>query len=226
MNLLIRPAMSDIVLSLFFDKDGFGWYANKQRNQTKSILEKSLWPFGVGQWVSINSHSFFCKWMGAFLLMHCVWLNKHTLNIKAGFGQVGRVFAIDPGDLSSISGRVIPKTFTMVLDTSLLNTQQYKVRIEGKVNGGPLKLVDMFTYIESALPYFTYRRKNWNLWLKFKPWTETYAYHFILMTLRKLRIHRNYLVLLISNCLSNVLKAFLRVILCRSKCNLFIYVLI
>ena len=29
--------------------------------------------------------------------------------------------------------RVIPKTLKMVLDTSLLNTRQYKVRIEGKV---------------------------------------------------------------------------------------------
>ena len=46
---------------------------------------------------------------------------------------MGRVFANGPGDLGSISGRVIPKTFKMVLDTSLLNTQQYKVRIKGKV---------------------------------------------------------------------------------------------
>ena len=46
---------------------------------------------------------------------------------------VGRVFANDPGDLGSIPGRVIPKTLKMVLDTSLLNTQQYKVRIKGKV---------------------------------------------------------------------------------------------
>ena len=38
-----------------------------------------------------------------------------------------------PGDLGSIPGRVIPKTFKMVLDTSLLNIQQYKVRIAGKV---------------------------------------------------------------------------------------------
>ena len=44
-----------------------------------------------------------------------------------------RVFANGPGDLGSISGHVIPKTLKMVLDTSLLNTQQYKVRIEGKV---------------------------------------------------------------------------------------------
>ena len=44
------------------------------------------------------------------------------------FGPVGRVLTYDPGDLGSISGRVIPKTLKMVLDT-----QQYKVFIEGKV---------------------------------------------------------------------------------------------
>ena len=46
---------------------------------------------------------------------------------------VGRVFVNGPGDLGSIPGRVIPKTLKMVLDTSLLNTQQYKVYIKGKV---------------------------------------------------------------------------------------------
>ena len=46
---------------------------------------------------------------------------------------VGRVFANGPGDLGSIPGNVIPKTFKMVLDTSLLNTQLYKVRIKVKV---------------------------------------------------------------------------------------------
>ena len=44
-----------------------------------------------------------------------------------------RVFANGPGDLGSIPGCVIPKTQTMVLDASLLNTQHYKVRIKGKV---------------------------------------------------------------------------------------------
>ena len=44
-----------------------------------------------------------------------------------------RVFTNAPGDLGSISGRVIPKTQKMVLDASLLNTQQYKVRIKGKM---------------------------------------------------------------------------------------------
>ena len=38
-----------------------------------------------------------------------------------------------PGDQGSIPGRVIPKTLKMVLDTSLLSTQQYNVRIKGKV---------------------------------------------------------------------------------------------
>ena len=43
---------------------------------------------------------------------------------------MGRVFANGPGDLASIPGRVIPKTLKMVLDTSLLNTRQYKVCID------------------------------------------------------------------------------------------------
>ena len=58
---------------------------------------------------------------------------------------VGWVFANDPGDLGSILGHVIPKTFKMVLDTSLLNTQQYKVRIKGEVEQSREK--------RSALPY-------------------------------------------------------------------------
>ena len=46
---------------------------------------------------------------------------------------MGRVFANGPGDLGLIPGGVIPKTLKMVLDTSLLDTQQYKVGIKGKV---------------------------------------------------------------------------------------------
>ena len=44
-----------------------------------------------------------------------------------------RVFGIGPGDLGSIPSRFITKTQKMVLDTSLLNTQHYKVQIKGKV---------------------------------------------------------------------------------------------
>ena len=48
-------------------------------------------------------------------------------------GLVGRVFANGPEDLGSIPDCVIPKTLKMLLDTSLLNTQLYKVHIKGKV---------------------------------------------------------------------------------------------
>ena len=48
-------------------------------------------------------------------------------------GLIGRVFVNGPGDLGSIPGCIIPKTLKMVLDTSLLNTQQYKICIKGKV---------------------------------------------------------------------------------------------
>ena len=50
------------------------------------------------------------------------------------------MFANSPGDLGSIPSRILPKTLKMVLDTSLLNTQQYKVCIKGKVEQSPLHL--------------------------------------------------------------------------------------
>ena len=48
-------------------------------------------------------------------------------------GLVGSVFTNGPGDLGSVPGCVISKTLSIVLDTSLLNTQQYKVCIKDKV---------------------------------------------------------------------------------------------
>ena len=48
-------------------------------------------------------------------------------------GIVVTVLASGPGDLVSIQGRDIPKIWKMVLDTSLLNTQHYKVRVKVKV---------------------------------------------------------------------------------------------
>ena len=56
-----------------------------------------------------------------------------VLSVNQLMGLVGRVFANDPGDLGSIPDCVIPRTLKMVLDTSLLNNQQYKVRIKGKM---------------------------------------------------------------------------------------------
>ena len=46
---------------------------------------------------------------------------------------MSRVFANGLGDQGSIPGRVISKTQKMVLDTTLLSTQHYKVRIKDKV---------------------------------------------------------------------------------------------
>ena len=63
---------------------------------------------------------------------------QNNLN-KMNFCLVGRVFANGPGAC------VIPKTLRMVLDTSLLNTQQYKVLIKGKVEQSRER--------SSALPY-------------------------------------------------------------------------
>ena len=60
-------------------------------------------------------------------------------------GLVSIMFANGPGDQGSIPGRVIPNTLEMVLDASLLNTQQYKVHIKGKV--------EQSTERSSALPY-------------------------------------------------------------------------
>ena len=53
-------------------------------------------------------------------------------------GLVSRVFANGPGDLGSIPGHIIPKTLKMVLDTYLLNTQQYK----GCPRGVMVKVMD------------------------------------------------------------------------------------
>ena len=68
-------------------------------------------------------------------------------NFSRLIGPVGRVFAKGPGDLGSILVRVIPKTLKIVLDISLLNTQQYKVLIEGKG--------EQSREMSSALPYIS-----------------------------------------------------------------------
>ena len=60
-------------------------------------------------------------------------------------GLVGRVFTNGLGDQGSVPGRVMPKTLKMELDTSLLNTQHYKVCIKGKVEQSRGR--------SSALPY-------------------------------------------------------------------------
>ena len=46
---------------------------------------------------------------------------------------MGRVFFKGPEDQGSIPGRVIANSQKMVLDSALLNTQHYKVRINDRV---------------------------------------------------------------------------------------------
>ena len=58
---------------------------------------------------------------------------------------MSKVFANGQGDQCSIPGWVIPKIQEMVLGAALFNTQQYKVRIMGKVEQSREK--------SSTLPY-------------------------------------------------------------------------
>ena len=58
---------------------------------------------------------------------------------------MSRVFTNGPGDRGSIADRVILKTFKIVLDAALRNTQHYKVSIKGKV--------EQSREWSSALPY-------------------------------------------------------------------------
>ena len=83
------------------------------------------------------SHRFFWKTLIYISRYHisfitCTFYSKLN-SILIPYGPAVRVFANGPGDLGSIPGRVIPKTLKMVLDTTLLNTQHYKVRFKGKV---------------------------------------------------------------------------------------------
>ena len=83
----------------------------------------------VSQIVATLVNSIHIKCVAIILL----YKTELTLVINQLIGLVGRVFVNGPGDLGSIPGRVIPKTLKIVLNASLLNTQQYKVRIKGKM---------------------------------------------------------------------------------------------
>ena len=72
-------------------------------------------------------------------------LTRCLLRYRDDIGLISRVFTNGPRDQGSILGRVIPKTQKMVLDSTLLSTQHYKVRIKGKV--------EQSREWSSALPY-------------------------------------------------------------------------
>ena len=69
------------------------------------------------------------------------------------------MFANGPGDRRSIPGHAIPKTLKMVLDTSLFNTQQYKVRIKGKVEQSWERSITLL-YTLRLFIYVFYASKN------------------------------------------------------------------
>ena len=83
--------------------------------------------------------------------MNKTYLHKYALRLRNTriftfkSSAISLMFVNGPGDQGSISGRVIPKTQKMVLDTSLLYTQHYKVRFKGKVERSRER--------SSALPY-------------------------------------------------------------------------
>ena len=72
------------------------------------------------------------KWLKNYV--HCTTL-KIIFSVMRNcfFNELSRMFINGPGDRDSIPDQLILKTQKMVLDTSLLNTQHYKVRIKSKL---------------------------------------------------------------------------------------------
>ena len=86
----------------------------------------------------IKSFVFFFFFLKPAIIFYIIW----HYNIV---GRIGLHLLRFNYFLGSIPGRVIPKTLKMVLDTTLLNTQHYKVRFKGKV--------EQSWEWSSALPY-------------------------------------------------------------------------
>ena len=92
--------------------------------------------------LSISDSFYMCMLSSLCTFQNCTIQQK----IKNLDRLIRLVFANGLGDQGSIPSRVIPKTLKMVLDTSLLNTQQYKVRIKGKVEHSR-EMSSAFSYI-------------------------------------------------------------------------------
>ena len=95
--------------------------------------------------ISVNTFYFNLDILGIIHQYSLYKKKKKKYTIRNILSEYIRVFANGPGDLGSIPGRVIPKTLKMELDTTLLNTQHYKVRFKGKV--------EQSREWSSALPY-------------------------------------------------------------------------
>ena len=110
----------------------FTWFALLSHQKLITDLCSSLqhfvwWSLSFARLIPNNVEFTFMQKNHLFLFFkksHIYWLILVYIYI---------VFANGPGDLGSIPGRVIPKTLKMELDTTLLNTQHYKVRFKSKV---------------------------------------------------------------------------------------------
>ena len=119
---------------------------------------------------------------------------------------MSRMFANGPGERSSIPGCVLPKTLKMVLDTSLLNTQQYMVCIKGKVEqsrersstlpytsvaiekgavGSPPTSGANFTFTYISILWCNNYRRKWIQLRRFKSWTTLFVFHIVLIPFEK-----------------------------------------
>ena len=124
------------------------WYQIFQSNTLYTVVGFHIFRYTINNLIISSKYFYFIviylsKFLRWSLIMIIISYNR-KIDLWL-IGLVGGVFANRPGDLGSIPGCVIPKTLKMVLDTSLLNTQQYKVRIKGKVEQSWEK--------SSALPY-------------------------------------------------------------------------
>ena len=77
------------------------------------------------------TRNYFC--LIIIICLHTVKWFQVTNNNNNTDRAISRMFANSPGDWGSILGRFIQKTQKMVLDTTLLNIQHYKLQIKGKV---------------------------------------------------------------------------------------------
>ena len=98
------------------------------------------------------------------------------------------MFANGLGDLGSVPVWVMPKTQKIVLDTALLNTQYYKLRIKGKVEQSRERSCTLPT---TLVLYLMKRESSGHLWL----WLPTLLYFHSYYTLIQGRVNRYYTLL-------------------------------
>ena len=94
--------------------------------------------------ITLRKYTWMLAWVNKSIYLSIIFCSTIIMYIRL-HGLVGRVFTNGQGNLGSIPGCVIPKTLKIIIDSSMVNTQQYKVRIKGKVEQSRER--------SSALPY-------------------------------------------------------------------------